>query len=94
MTEPAQRQQSLDGLEQALRARRLVQIATVTITGLVIVLVRSLLEPSPTTATAILTLAIATMLLCVYLNHRGSTNAAGRPDHHGRGLVMARRRLA
>ncbi|MBP9930870.1 MAG: EAL domain-containing protein [Rhodoferax sp.] len=76
MTEPAQRQQSLDGLEQALRARRLVQIATVTITGLVIVLVRSLLEPSPTTATAILTLAIATMLLCVYLNHRGSTNAA------------------
>lgn len=76
MTVPDENPQSLDGTEQQLRARRLVQIASVTIAGLLIVLVRALQNPGTSSVAVILALGIATMLLCLYLNRRGSTSAA------------------
>jgi diguanylate cyclase (GGDEF)-like protein len=76
MSGTAENLQSLDGTELALRARRLVQIASVTIAGLLVVLVRALLEPDAETAATILALGIGTMLLCLYLNLRGSTKPA------------------
>jgi diguanylate cyclase len=76
MNPPAASTKALEESEQQLRARRLVQIASVTIAGLLIVCVRALMHPDTLSAAAILAIGIATMLLCLYLNHRGSTNTA------------------
>ena len=62
-------------VESALRARRLVQISTLTIAGLAVIGARALLSQRWVEVAA-LTAGIVTMLVCQALNRRGATDAA------------------
>ena len=62
-------------VESALRARRLVQISTLTIAGLAVIGARALLSQRWVEVAA-LAAGIVTMLVCQALNRRGATDAA------------------
>ncbi len=66
---------TLERAEAALRARRLVQISSLTIAGLAIVTVRALTYQHWVEVAA-LAVGIVTMLLCQLMNRRGATEAA------------------
>ncbi len=70
-----QQPSSLDAAQSKLRSRRLVQIASLTIAGLVIIGGRSLLNDRLPQA-SMLGLGIATLVFCIVLNRRGYTDEA------------------
>ena len=71
----AQDDTPFDAEEAAVRSRRMVQISSLVIAGLVIVAVRSVLLHSWET-TAVLVGGIGMLLLCQWLNRRGATGPA------------------
>ena len=72
---PTQKMTNLDAIQAHLRSRRLIQIASLTIVGLVIIAIRTV-QVGNLDSTIVLGLGIATMILCLLLNQRGCTEAA------------------
>ncbi len=70
-----QKMLDLDAVHTHLRSRRLVQIASLTIAGLAVILVRAV-QAADLAASSMLLLGIITLIVCLFLNRRGFTDAA------------------